>query len=383
MQLQASLGLSLMYTRGHSEAATAALNRSAEIARARGDHLNEVRLLGPLFFYYMRRGEFRLCAGHARRSAGIAGTLDDAAAAALAHTLMGISNTLMGDLGGARAELDAAIEIGAPSSARRTIHFGFDHHSWARVARITALCLQGYPAQSRAAIEEAFKDAAAMYHPVSLAVVINSTATLLWLGDLAAAEQHLDWLIARAQSESFAPYLHLGHAFKGELAILRGEDKTGVEILQSRLAKLHAAHYELFTARLQCMLASGLSASGRWTEALSLLDETQRLIDEKGYTSYLPELLRLKGRVLLAMPEHRSDDAEMCLLKSLELSRAQGTRAWELRTATDLARHWSERGRAEDARALLRPVVAQFTEGFDTPDLKAAGNLLTILSNSH
>jgi predicted ATPase/DNA-binding winged helix-turn-helix (wHTH) protein len=379
MQLQASLGLSLMYTRGHSETATAALNRSAEIAKARGDHLNEVRLLGPLFFYYMRRGEFKLCAEHARRSSEIAGTLDDAGASALAHTLMGISNTLMGDLGGARAALDAALDTGTGSPGSRTIYFGFDHFNWVRVARITALCLQGYPEQSRATIEEAFRDAAGMYHPVSLAVVINSTATLLWLGDLAAAEQHLDWLITRAQSESFAPYLHLGHAFKGELAILRGEVSAGVEILQSRLAKLHAAHYELFTARLQSMLASGLAASGRCTEALSLLDETRRLIDEKGYTSYLPELLRLQGRILLAMPQHRADDAEKCFLQSLELSRAQGARAWELRTATDLAAHWSGQGRAADARMLLRPVFAQFTEGFDTPDLRAASNLLTTL----
>ena len=379
MQLQASFGLSLMYTRGHSEAATAALNRSAEIARVRDDHLNEVRLLGPLFFYYMRRGEFRLCAEYAARSCEIAGTLDDAGATALAHTLTGISNTLMGDLRGARAALDAALEAEAGSPDSRTIYFGFDHHNWVRVARITALCLQGYPTQSRATIEEAFRDAATMYHPVSLAVVINSTATLLWLGDLAAADQHLDWLIARAQSESFAPYLHLGHAFKGELAILRGDAKAGVEILQNRLAKLHAAHYELFTARLQSMLASGLAASGRWSEALSLLDETQQLIEAKGYTSYLPELLRLKGRILLAMPEPRADDAEKCLLESLAVSRTQGTRAWELRAATDLAAHWSERGRAEDARALLRPVLAQFTEGFDTPDLKAAGNLLTTL----
>jgi predicted ATPase len=261
----------------------------------------------------------------------------------------------------------------------RTIYFGFDHYNWVRVARITALCLQGYPLQSRATIEEAFRDAATMYHPVSLAVVINSTATLLWLGDLAAADQHLDWLIARAQSESFAPYVHLGHAFKGELAILRGDAKTGVEILQGQLAKLHAARYELFTARLQSMLAIGLAGLWRWSESLSLLDQTRQLVDEKGYTSYLPELLRLKARVLLAVPEYREHEAEACLLESLELSRSQGTRAWELRTATHLAAHWTERGRAEDARALLHPVFAQFTEGFDTPDLKAARNLLTAL----
>ncbi len=229
------------------------------------------------------------------------------------------------------------------------------------------------------AIKGAFRAIEGMQHPVSLAVAINSAATLLWIGDLDAAEEHLDWFIARAQSESFEPYLHLGHAFKGELAICHGEVKAGVEILQSRLEKLHAARYKLFTMRLQSALARGFAASGRWSEALTLVDETQRLIEEKGYTSYLPELLRLKGSILLAMPEHRVDDAEKCFMESLALSRSQGSRAWELRTATDLAAHWARQGRAEDARELLRPTFKQFTEGLDTPDLKAAKSLLTTL----
>jgi predicted ATPase len=112
---------------------------------------------------------------------------------------------------------------------------------------------------------------------------------------------------------------------------------------------------------------------------LSLLDQTRRLIEEKGYTSYLPELLRLKGSILLAMPDRRVAEAERCFEQSLELSRAQGARAWELRTATDLAAHWAGQGRAADARVLLRPVFAQFTEGLDTPDLKAARDLLATL----
>jgi predicted ATPase/DNA-binding winged helix-turn-helix (wHTH) protein len=379
MQLQASLGLSLIYTRGNNEAASAALHRSLAIAKARGDHLNEVRLLGPLFFYYLRSGEFKVCLEYARRSAEIASTLDDAAAMALAHTLMGISFTMVGDLSSAQAELDAALEAGA-GSAGRAIYFGFDFYSWVRLAQVTMLCLRGEPAKTRTAIKEAFRAIEGMHHPVSFAIAINSVATLLWIGDLDTAEQHLDWFISRAQSESLEPYLHLGHGFKGELAICRGEISAGVEILQSRLERLRAAGYQHFIVRLQSVLARGLAASGRWSEALALLDQTERLIEEKGYTSFLPELLRLKGSILLAMPERRVADAEECFAQSLQLSRSQGARAWELRTATDLAAHWAGQGRAGDARALLRPVFEQFSDGLDTQDLKAAERVLTTLS---
>ena len=379
MQLQASLGLSLIYTRGHSEAARAALNRSIDIAKVRGDHLNEIRLLGPLFFYYFRSGEFKVCLEYARRSSEIASTLGDASATALAHTLLAITLNVMGDLGGARAELDAATEAEAGSPARWRIHFGFDRSSWIRLTQITWLCLRGYPAEARAAIKDAFRDVEGTHHPASYAVVINSAAMLLWIGDLDAADEHLDWFISRAQSESFEPYLHLGHAFKGEVAICRGDVKVGVETLQRRLERLHATRFELFATRLQSVLARGLAASGRWAEALSLLDETGRQIEEKGYTCYLPELLRLKGSILLAMPERRAEQAETCFVESLKLSRAQGARAWELRTATDLAALWAALGRAEDARSLLRPVFEQFAEDLDTPDLKAAKDVLTTL----
>jgi predicted ATPase len=61
------------------------------------------------------------------------------------------------------------------------------------------------------------------------------------------------------------------------------------------------------------------------------------------------------------------------------LSRHQGARAWELRTATDLAALWASQGRADDAKALLQPVFEQFTEGSDTADVKAAEYLLAKL----
>ncbi|HXC26738.1 MAG TPA: hypothetical protein VNV38_02195 [Stellaceae bacterium] len=59
---------------------------------------------------------------------------------------------------------------------------------------------------------------------------------------------------------------------------------------------------------------------------------------------------------------------------------SSGARAWELRTATDLARLLADRGQRENARAVLRPVFDQFVEGFDTADLKSAVRLLEVLS---
>ncbi len=112
---------------------------------------------------------------------------------------------------------------------------------------------------------------------------------------------------------------------------------------------------------------------------MTLNDETIRLVDANGDISFMPELLRVKGGLLLSMPQPNRDDAEMCFMQSLELSRRQGARAWELRTGVDLAALLAVQGRPESARALLQPVFEQFVEGSDTADLKAAERLLATL----
>jgi predicted ATPase/DNA-binding winged helix-turn-helix (wHTH) protein len=380
MQLQAGLGISLMFTRGNSEPVHVALNRSLGIAEEHSDVLHMAGLLGMLHMYHLRGGDFGLALQYAEHSSKIASRLGDVRVTALAHALLGISRHLMGDLRGARAELEAALAAGPGAATSRAIYFGFDHHSWARVALATTLWLQGHPAQAAASAHQAIDDAEQMNHPVSLAIVLTAITVLLWTGEIGAAEQHLDWFIARAETQYFGPYRDVGRGLKAELAIRRGDVEAGVATLQDCVGKLHGARYGRFNTRFNLVLARGLAASGRFTEGVTLVDETIQSVEAKGGVSYLPELLRLKGNILLAMPKPCTEEAVMCFMQSLEMSRAHGSRAWELRTATDLAALWAGQGRSDDARALLQPVFAQFTEGSDTADVKAAEHLLTTLN---
>ena len=70
---------------------------------------------------------------------------------------------------------------------------------------------------------------------------------------------------------------------------------------------------------------------------------------------------------------------EICFTQSLDWSRRQGARSWELRTAVDLAALWAAQGQRDRARAILQPIFEQFAEGLDTADLKAAEHLLATL----
>jgi predicted ATPase len=58
----------------------------------------------------------------------------------------------------------------------------------------------------------------------------------------------------------------------------------------------------------------------------------------------------------------------------------QNAKSWELRGATSLARLRRQQGRPQEEVALLGPILAWFTEGLDTADLKDAKALLDNLT---
>ena len=75
-----------------------------------------------------------------------------------------------------------------------------------------------------------------------------------------------------------------------------------------------------------------------------------------------------------------ADEAATRYHRALAIAREQGSRSFELRAATSLARLWRDQGRRAEARELLAPVYGWFTEGFDTPDLIDAKSLLDELA---
>ncbi len=95
---------------------------------------------------------------------------------------------------------------------------------------------------------------------------------------------------------------------------------------------------------------------------------------------YEPELLRLKGELLLGQAVPAVQDAEACFQKALDLSRRQSAKSLELRAVMSLSRLWQQQGKKEKARQMLATIYGWFTEGFDTADLKQAKAMLEELA---
>ena len=381
MHLQGALGLSLMFTRGGRDAARVALERSLAIAEERGDALDQMRLVAPLNMFHLRAGNFATALEYAKRGFAAIGTVEDSVAVAVAHHLLGISLHLCGDLAGARVWLEAALDRGPRSQRTSAAYLGFESKILANAILARNLWLQGHPDEAIEWARKAVEEARAVDHSLTLAITsIWAISVFLWTGELQSAAAYIDLLISSAESHSLAPYLLVARGFKSEVAIRQGDAKGGVEGLRDSLQKLHAAPYELLTTELNLSLAGGLSAIGQFDGAISLIDESLAQVETNGNHLYVPELLRVKGTILLHLPEPHRNRAEACFRPALEMSRHQGARAWELRIAIDLAGQLIARGQPESARALLQPVFKQFAEGSDTADMKSAAGLLETLS---
>jgi predicted ATPase/DNA-binding winged helix-turn-helix (wHTH) protein len=372
MHLQAALGLTLMFTRGGSDAARGALTRALAIADRLGDAPNQLQLLGRMHIFHERIGQFEAALGHAQRSLVVAQALGDPASLALAQSLLGVSLHLGGDHRNAMKMLEAAWR--GPGTERISTVYGFDHRNRAGISLARELWLQGRPTLARQLAEQTVTEAAQMDHPITLCIALIWAVSIdLWSGDLDAADANIGRFIAHAESRAMGPYLAVGRGVKGEIAIRRGDAASGLATISHSLQELHESGYELLTTTFNIALVEGHLALGQAAQAAQLVDDAIRLVERSGDHLYMPELLRMKGKVLRSLPQPDIAAAKRCLLQALELSRRTGAKAWELRAAIDLAALGAARG---DAKRSLQSALEGFAENSGTADIQAANDIL-------
>jgi predicted ATPase len=138
--------------------------------------------------------------------------------------------------------------------------------------------------------------------------------------------------------------------------------RHGLEQRRKRMANLWVPVYVLSMAEL-------LMAHGRHAEAFPIFNECAKLCRELQQHYVESELHRLRGVAFAAMGAARTT-VEAAFALALQTARDRGARLFELRAATSQARFWQRSGQNEAAYALLAPILAGFTEGFESADLR-------------
>jgi predicted ATPase len=158
-----------------------------------------------------------------------------------------------------------------------------------------------------------------------------------------------------------------------------GQIEEGISLMRQGLVLKHSTGARVNSSGTLCALAEAQAKAGQPGEGLATLAQALDLTEETDERYYETELHRMRGELLLM--QGAEAEAEASFRMAIEVARRQQAKSWELRATVSLCRLWQQQGRMDEARRTLAEIYGWFTEGFDTPDLRAARELLEELSH--
>jgi tetratricopeptide (TPR) repeat protein len=294
----------------------------------------------------------------------------------MSEWMLGVAHHCAGDQSEAERHCQRGMIVSVQRAVFNPTFFGYDHRVRALVGLAGTLWLRGYSNRALSTAKQAIDEAAAQTHPISVCMSLYTAQVFFRSGSIERAREIAERLIEVAERYALAPYQSVGTAIKAELAIASGELETGIRSLRQAMSSLHLERHNILFTVFSGALADGLRKAGRFDEGIIVIDEAIDQGIKTGARFELAELFRLKADLLLGPGKAQRENAIALLNDSLQIAREQSALAYELRSATTLARLLLEDGQKDTSKEVLRPIYDQFTEGLDTPDLQSARSLL-------
>lgn len=373
MKLNAALGAALLYVQGPTVQTGRVWTRALALAEQLGDGEYQLRALWGLSVYHTYVGEHRIALDLAARFRTVAGGQGDRAAQLSVDRMSATALRYLGEPEHARRYLDRMLgQYVAPVHRSHIARFQLDQRTAALGTLSSVLWLQGFPDQAMASARRALDHARDTHHALSLTIALVHAVcpVALLVGDIDTARQAQATLAQHLSRQPVTFWNALCTVLDGMLR-LRQRDVTGICVMRGGLDALQGSGFRLRYPAHLGVLAEGLGDAERFTEAHAAIDEALSSSARTGERWCLPELLRVKGK-LLRSGNADEDGAAAHLQQAVDLARHQHALSWELRASVDLARLWVDQGRGADALALLAAVQGRFTEGFATADYVAA-----------
>jgi predicted ATPase len=344
----------------------------------------------PLHFFVLyglwvstfNRGAIAAALEHATNFLSSAQSQPSSGPLLVGHRILGHSLMHSGDHRAALAHLETAASLYRPDEHRDSaFRYGQDIGVSAFVMLSWALWHRGYPDQFARAADRALALSRQLGHAHTLAHALSHAGrAAVFARDVATVYAYGNDCVALASEHGFPLWAAQGRILQGWADAQRGDATTGIARIREGLAAYEAPGARAHTPLFLTLLAEALALAGKIEEGIATLDDALAKAAVSGERGWDAEIHRLRGELTARLPYPDPAKAEDSFRTALAIAREQGTRGYELRAATSLARLWREHGRRGEARDLLAPLYGYFTEGFDTADLKDAKALLDQLA---
>jgi tetratricopeptide (TPR) repeat protein len=256
-------------------------------------------------------------------------------------------------------------------SAQMGMDAGIYCHNWAGLHAVW----MGYP------------DKAKVYNRIALKIAEGHNSKLftndalcfstwisLELEDIAAAKEFSEAFLELTTNEHYFFFEALAWAFKGRILFREGKHQDAIASIQKGLEMDQMTGMVVSQEIFLHALAEAYCAAGQAEDGLEVILKAEQAEEKTGDARFKSFLQRIKGELYLLTGDEVA--AEEAYLAAIATAQKQSAKLLELEAVKKLARLWHKQGKTQQAIEKLAEVYNWFTEGFDTPMLVRARELL-------
>lgn len=389
LELSLALAAALTMIKGYAHPDVERLYlRARELCQRLGETPRLLIALAGIGGFFIVRGAYAQGVALCEQMLGVAGRFGITQAEVAARFGLGTLQLFHGDLELARDSFEYVILRHDPGFYRvDTLQYRQDPGIGARCFLAYVLGLLGFPDRALEQARECLSRARALERPFAVVFGLLALEFVHELrGEYELAHQRARELLALCQEHGFKLHEAVATLARGQALVGQGQLELGIQLLRAGWGGYRLTGAEAGATYYEARLMEAYLLEKNWCAAWETFEQIQAKVQRLDEHWWEAELYRLQGELLQQGPRPgadfeaaagaRNDAAERSFERSLEIARARHQKLLELRAATSLARLWSAQGKAELGQRLLAELYAEFSEGFDTLDLRNARALL-------
>ena len=364
LALRMALGPALMAVKGLTAPEVEdTYARAHALCRQIGTSSQIFSILMGLWRFYGARAEIEVVQQLTEQLIQIAQHSQDPGLLLEAHMVLGNNLFFHGQLAAARSHFERGIELYNVQHHRlHTMLYGRDPGVVCRSVAGQVLWKLGYPEPAVRSAHDACTLARELAHPINMAFALCHAALLhQFRREPQPTQEFAEAALALTTEHDLGPWLS-GQAtmLRGWALLMQGDSDAGTAQLHHGFATLQRIKAVFPWSLVQ--LLEAYHHVGQAEIGLQVLENTHGVYWQPHadfFTQFtaggdvlleVPNLYRLKGELLLALPTPDEQQAEQCLHQALYLARRQSAKADELRTAMQLGCLWYKHWKRVEAR---------------------------------
>ncbi len=379
LRLQMALAVPLIARQGYTSLELEqAYRRALQLVDRCGDDQDLFQVLSILKSFYNLRGDAQNSLQVAERLVQIAERSRESRLQVIAYSKMVTNAWYYARWNEMRRYVDLTLQTYDPQQ-HRTIAYQVagDPKGMALAVGALGLWMMGYPAQARQRLRESLEWAEELDNSLwSWYALYYAALFHFFAGDIQAALASIQAALRVSQSGEMDSCRIYSESLAG-WGMASAGDQQGAAVLENSIEKVRGQGDRMNEQLLLHLLADGCLTLGETARGLAAVGEALDLTQETRIVYAEAELLRLKGRLLLAQTQDMRLAAE-CFRFAARRADIHQTKMWELLALMDLAQATQETGEAQAALQRLRTACDWFSEGFDEAALVEARQMLKL-----